>query len=110
MSKIIRLTSVGRLSPCGIYDQEGYIKKFSRAARFQSSAYFNFWRLVSRQIYSSLCEMTFKSVYFFIERRGGKFYKLEPWSKRKYVRPSRLKRIDAFDSILSASFIAILVS
>ena len=43
----------------------------------------------------------FQSVYFFIERREGTFYKLEPWNKRKYVRPSRLRRIDAFDSILS---------
>ena len=52
----------------------------------------------------------FQSVYFFIERREGTFYKLEPWNKRKYVRPSRLRRIDAFDSILSASFAAILLS
>ena len=52
----------------------------------------------------------FQSVYFFIERREGTFYKLEPWNKRKYVRPSRLRRIDAFDSILSASFVAILLS
>ena len=31
-------------------------------------------------------------------------------NKRKYVRPSRLMRIDAFDSILSAIFVAILLS
>ena len=43
----------------GISDQEGYGEIFSRAARSQSSEYFNFWRLVSRQIDSSLCEMTF---------------------------------------------------
>ena len=52
----------------------------------------------------------FQSVYFFIEKRGGTFYKLEPWNKRKYVRLSRLRTIDAFDSILSASFVAILLS
>ena len=52
----------------------------------------------------------FQSVYFFIERREGTFYKLEPWNKRKYVRPSRLRRIDACESILSASFVAILLS
>ena len=52
----------------------------------------------------------FQSVYLFIERREGTFYKLEPWNKRKYVWPSRLRGIDAFDSILSASFVAILLS
>ena len=52
----------------------------------------------------------FQSVYFFKERRAGTFYKLEPWNKRKYVWPSRLMRIDGFDSVLSASFVAILLS
>ena len=52
----------------------------------------------------------FQSVYFFIERRGRAFYKLEPWNKRKYVWPLRLRRIDAFDSVLSASLVAILLS
>ena len=52
----------------------------------------------------------FQPVYFFIERRGGTFYKLEPCNKRKYVWPSRLRSIDAFDSVLSASFVAILLS
>ena len=55
-------------------------------------------------------KITRYSVHFFIERRGGTFYKLEPWNKRKYVWPSPLRRIDAFDSILSASFVAILLS
>ena len=52
----------------------------------------------------------FQSVYFSIERRGETFYKLEPWNKHKYVWPSRLKRIDAFDCVLSASFVAMLLS
>ena len=52
----------------------------------------------------------FQSVYFFVERRGGTFYKLEPWNKRKYVWPSRLRGIDAFHSVLSANFVAILLS
>ena len=39
----------------------------------------------------------FKSVYFFIERIGGKFYMLEPWNKREYVWPPRLRTIDAFN-------------
>ena len=52
----------------------------------------------------------FQSVYFFIERRGGTFHKLEPWNKRKYVWPSRLRGIDAFHSVLSANFVAILLS
>ena len=39
----------------------------------------------------------FQSVYFFTERRGGTFYKLELWNKRKYVWPLRLRGIDAFD-------------
>ena len=34
--------SVGRLSLCGISDQEGYGEIFSRAARSQSSEYLNF--------------------------------------------------------------------
>ena len=47
----------------------------------------------------------FQSVYiFFIERRGGTFYKLEPRSKRKYVWPSRLRRIVAFAILLSPNF------
>ena len=52
----------------------------------------------------------FQSVYFFIGRREGTFYTLEPLNKHKYVWPSRLRRIDAFDSVLSASFVAILLS
>ena len=52
----------------------------------------------------------FQSVHFFIEGRGGTFYKLEPWYKRKYVWPSRLRGIDAFHSVLSANFVAILLS
>ena len=51
-----------------------------------------------------------RSVYFFIERREGTFYALEPWNKRKYVWPSHLRRIDTFDSVLWASFVTILLS
>ena len=49
----------------------------------------------------------FKSVYFFTERKGGKFYKLEPWNKREYVWPPRLKTIDAFHNVLLGRFVAI---
>ena len=53
----------------------------------------------------------FQLVYFFIERRGGgAFYKLELWNGCKYLRLSRLRRIDAFDSVLLASFVALLLS
>ena len=52
----------------------------------------------------------FQLVYFFIERKEGTFYKLESWNKRKYVWPSRLRGIDAFHSVLSANFVAILLS
>ena len=49
----------------------------------------------------------FKSVYFLMERTGGK---LEPRNKREYVWPSHLKTIDAFDNVLLASFFVILLS
>ena len=52
----------------------------------------------------------FQSVCFFIGRKRGTFFKLEPWNKHKYVWPSRLDKIDAFDSVLSASFVATLLS
>ena len=46
----------------------------------------------------------FQSVYFFIKRRAGTFYKLELWNKRKYVWPSCLRRIDAIAILLSPNF------
>ena len=53
--------------------------------------------------------MTFNQ-YISSQKEEGAFYKLEPWNKRKYLWPSHLRRIDAFDSVLSANFVAILLS
>ena len=109
--------SVGRLSPCGISDQEGYGKIFSRAGRSQSSesvsALFEIFKFLAVGVKADRLKPVrndFQSVYFFIERRGETFYMLEPWNKRKYVWPSRLRGIDAFHSVLSANFVAILLS
>ena len=43
-------------------------KYFYRPTRLQNSDYLNFWRLVSRQIGSSLCEMTLNQ---FISSQNG---------------------------------------
>ena len=70
MYKYFCRLSFGRsfISLCGISGQEGYGEIFSRAARSQSPEYLNFWRLVSRQIDSSLCEMQL-SVSLFLHRK-----------------------------------------
>ena len=89
--------SLSRLSPCGIYD---------RVMGQHSRAIFKFLAVGIMTDRLKHVGNDFKSVYFFTERKGGKFYKLEPWNKREYVWPPRLKTIDAFH-VLLARFVAI---
>ena len=89
---------LSRLSPCGIYD---------RVMGQHSRAIFKFLAVGIMTDRLKHVGNDFKSVYFFTERKGGKFYKLESWNKREYVWPPRLKTIDAFHNVLLARFVAI---